>query len=156
MNNKSILFLLVIILLFLLILCFFLFGKDSINNEEIKENNLIYEETVSPNENYVSSESEKVYYTIKVYRNDNKIIVKSSSNTPFTEELTYEIDYEQEITKNDIRVDWTTLMGDTNFTKENQIAIAIVTLSHNGEIFSQRKISFVNNAIDIIIDSINQ
>ncbi len=156
MNNKSILFLLVIILLFLLILCFFLFGKDSINNEEIKENNLIYEETVSPNENYVSSESEKVYYTIKVYRNDNKIIVKSSSNTPFTEELTYEIDYEQEITKNDIRVDWTTLMGDTNFTKENQIAIAIVTLSHNGEIFSQRKISFVSNAIDIIVDTVNK
>jgi len=156
MNNKSILFLLVIILLFLLILCFFLFGKDSINNAEIKENNLIYEETVSPNENYVSSESEKVYYTIKVYRNDNKIIVKSSSNTPFTEELTYEIDYEQEITKNDIRVDWTTLMGDTNFTKENQIAIAIVTLSHNGEIFSQRKISFVSNAIDIIVDTVNK
>lgn len=156
MNNKSILFLLVIILLFLLILCFFLFGKDSINNEEIKENNLIYEETVSPNENYVSSESEKVYYTIKVYRNDNKIIVKSSSNTPFTEELTYEIDYEQEITKNDIRVDWTTLMGDINFTKENQIAIAIVTLSHNGEIFSQRKISFVSNAIDIIVDTVNK
>ena len=156
MNNKSILFLLVIILLFLLILCFFLFGKDSINNEEIKENNLIYEETVSPNENYVSSESEKVYYTIKVYRNDNKIIVKSSSNTPFTEELTYEIDYEQEITKDDIRVDWTTLMGDTNFTKENQIAIAIVTLSHNGEIFSQRKISFVSNAIDIIVDTVNK
>ena len=138
----------------MLILYFFLFVKNIINNKEIKEEDLIYEETVSPNENYVSSESEKVYYTIKVYKNNNKIIVKSSSNTPFTEELTYEIDYEQEITKNDIRVDWTTLMGDTNFTKENQIAIAIVTLSHNGEIFSQRKISFVSNAIDIIIDTV--
>lgn len=49
-----------------------------------------------------------------------------------------------------------TLMGDTNFTKENQIAIAIVTLSHNGEIFSQRKISFVSNAIDIIVDIVNK
>lgn len=152
MNKKM----LVIILVFLLILCFFLFVKNSINNKEIEEDNLIYEETVSPNENYVSSEGEKVYYTIKVYRNDNKIIVKSSSNTPFTEELTYEIDYKQEITKDDINIDWTTLMGDTNFTKENQIAIAIVTLSHNGEIFSQRKISFVSNAIDIIVDIVNK
>ena len=49
-----------------------------------------------------------------------------------------------------------TLMGDTNFTKENQIAIAIVTLSHNGEIFSQRKISFVSNAIDIVVDIVNK
>ena len=97
-----------------------------------------------------------MYYTIKVYRNDNKIIVKSSSNTPFTEELTYEIDYKQEITKDDINIDWTTLMGDTNFTKENQIAKATVTLSHNGEIFSQRKISFVSNAIDIIVDTVNK
>ncbi len=152
MNKKM----LIIILLLLLILCFFLFVKNSINNKEIKEDNLIYEETVSPNENYVSSESEKVYYTIKVYRNDNKIIVKSSSNTPFTEELTYEIDYEQEITKDDINIEWTTLMEDTNFTKENQIVKATVTLSHNGEIFSQRKISFVSNAIDIIVDTVNK
>ena len=47
-------------------------------------------------------------------------------------------------------------MGDSNYTKENQIAVAIVTLSHNGEIFSQRKISFVSNAIDIIVDAVNQ
>lgn len=67
-----------------------------------------------------------------------------------------EIKYNQELTKNDIKIKWTTLMGDTNYTEENQIAIAVVTLSHNGEIFSQRKISFVSNAIDIILDSINQ
>ena len=36
----------------------------------------------------------------------------------------------------------TTLMVDNNFTKESQITIAIVTLSHNGEIFSQRKNKF--------------
>ena len=50
----------------------------------------------------------------------------------------------------------TTLMVDNNFTKESQITIAIVTLSHNGEIFSQRKISFVSNAIDIIVDTVNK
>lgn len=33
-------------------------------------------------------------------------------------------------------------MGDTNYTEENQIAVAVVTLSHNGEIFSQRKNKF--------------
>ena len=50
----------------------------------------------------------------------------------------------------------TTLMVDNNFTKESQITIAIITFSHNGEIFSQRKISFVSNTIDIIVDTINK
>ena len=155
MNKKSMVILLVIIMLFLLILCLFIIYRKNMNNININEDNLIYEETVSPNENYVSSDEEKVFYTIKVYKNDNTIVVKSSSNTPFTKELQYEIKYDQELTKNDVKIDWTTLMGDTNYTEENQIAVAVVTLSHNGEIFSQRKISFVSNAIDIIVDAIN-
>ena len=153
MNKKSMVFLLVIIMLFLIILCWFIISRNNITN--INEDNLICEETVSPNENYVSSGEEKVFYTIKVYKKDNTIIVKSSSNTPFTKGLQYETKYDQEITKNDVKIEWTTLMGDTNYTKEDQIAVAVVTLSHNGEIFSQRKISFVSNAIDIIVDAIN-
>ncbi len=156
MNKKSIVILLVIIMLFLLILFLFIIYRKNMNNTNIKEDNLIYEETVSPNENYVSSDEEKVFYTIKVYKNDNTIVVKSSSNTPFTKELQYEIKYDQELTKNDVKIEWTTLMGDTNYTEKNQIAVAVVTLSHNGEIFSQRKISFVSNAIDIIVEAINQ
>lgn len=117
------------------------------------EGSLIYEETVSPNENYVSYDEEKVFYTIRVYKKENNIIVKSSSNTPFAKELQYEINSDKDITKDNIKIEWTTLMGDTNFTKENQIGIAIVTLSYD-EIFSQRKISFVSNAIDVIVDTI--
>lgn len=48
---------------------------DTVNLEE----SLIYEETVSPNENYVSYDEEKVFYTIRVYKKKNNIIVKSSS-----------------------------------------------------------------------------
>lgn len=124
---------------------------DTVNVDE----NLIYEETVSPNENYVSSEEDKVFYTVKVYNNDKTIVVKSSSNTLFAKELKYEIKYDEKITPNDIKIEWTTLMGDTNYTEQNQIGIAVVTLSHNNEVFSQRKISFVSNAIDIVVDMIN-
>lgn len=123
---------------------------DTVNLEE----SLIYEETVSPNENYVSYDEEKVFYTIRVYKKENNIIVKSSSNTPFAKELQYEIKSDKDTTKDNIKIEWTTLMGDTNFTKENQIGIAIVTLSYDDEIFSQRKISFVSNAIDVIVDTI--
>lgn len=123
---------------------------DTVNLEE----SLIYEETVSPNENYVSYNEEKVFYTIRVYKKENNIIVKSSSNTPFAKELQYEIKSDKDITKDNIKIEWTTLMGNTNFTKENQIGIAIVTLSYDDEIFSQRKISFVSNAIDVIVNTI--
>lgn len=123
---------------------------DTVNLEE----SLIYEETVSPNENYVNYNEEKVFYTIRVYKKENNIIVKSSSNTSFAKELQYEINSDKDITKDNIKIEWTTLMGDTNFTKENQIGIAVVTLSYDDEIFSQRKISFVSNAIDVIVDTI--
>ena len=156
MNKKTIIILLVLTILFLFILYLFNNNKKSVENTNIKEDNLIYEETVSPNEEYVSSDEEKVFYTIKIYKNDNNIIVQSNSNTSFTKEFQYEIKYDQEITKNDIKIEWTTLMGATNYSKENQITTAIVTLSHNGEIFSERKINFVSNAIDIIVDTINQ
>lgn len=153
MKKKYVIIILLgIMLLFLMMVCLYKIYRD--NN--INEDNLIYEETVSPNERFVASEDEKVYYTVKIYKNNNVITVKSSSNTPFTEELQYDIKYDQDIDENDIEIKWTTLMGDTNYSEKDQIAIAVVTLSHNGEIFSQRKISFVSNAIDIIVDTINQ
>ena len=155
MKKRILIMGLVVLIVIISVVLFIIFNKY-MKYKNINEDNLIYEETVSPNEYYVNSDEEKVFYTIKVYKKNNTIIVKSSSNTSFTKELQYEINYEQEITKDDIKIEWTTLMGDSNYTKENQIAVAIVTLSHNGEIFSQRKISFVSNAIDIIVDAVNQ
>ena len=70
--------------------------------------------------------------------------------------MSYEIKTTDKITKDDIDVQWQTLMGDTNYSKENQLAIAVVTISLNGEIISERKVSFVGNTIDIIIDTIEQ
>lgn len=123
---------------------------------EANDSGLIYEETVSPNEKYVSSEEDKVFYTVQVYQDEKGIVVQSSSNTAFAKALQYEINYDEALSKDDVEIEWTTLMGDTKDTEENQIGIAVVTLSHNDEIFSQRKISFVSNAIGIIVDTINK
>lgn len=39
---------------------------------------LIYEETISPNEDYVTDEADLVYYTVQVYQDkDNRIIVSA-------------------------------------------------------------------------------
>lgn len=136
---------------------FCLFGYYFICNqkEKIKKENLIMKETVSPNENYVDSEKDKVFYTIKVYQNGHYIMVRSTSNSAFTKKMEYKIKYNKKITKEDIQIEWTTLMGDTNYTKENEISVAVVTLSYQGEVFSQRKISFVGKEIEVIVDVIN-
>jgi hypothetical protein len=47
-------------------------------------------------------------------------------------------------------------MGNPEPTKDDQLAIAQVSISENGEIISQRKINFFKKGIEIIIDTINQ
>lgn len=64
--------------------------------------------------------------------------------------------YDQEITESDIAIEWTTLMGNPKATEQEQIAIAYVSISENGQVFSERKISFGNKAIEIIRDTINK
>lgn len=151
------------IIIYLMIIVFAIIGVyifySKINKKDYnvinKDSKLIYENTISPNGDYVDLEKDKVFYTIKIYQNNNNnIIVKSSSNSEFDKDIQYELEYDKEISGTDINVEWTTLMGDKNYTKENQIAIAIVTISSDDKIFSQRKINFVSKAIDIIVDII--
>ena len=47
-------------------------------------------------------------------------------------------------------IEWTTVMGKPNPTEDDQLSIAYVSISENGEVFSKRKISFANRAIEII------
>ena len=90
----------------------------------------------------------------EVIVDDIKVI--ASSNSSFAKEISYEIECNNEITENDINVEWQTIMGDTNFTKENQITVAVITISSNGEVISQRKVNFISKAVDIIVDTINK
>lgn len=46
-------------------------------------------------------------------------------------------------------------MGSTDFTEDNQLSVALITLSKDGKVISQRKVNFVTKAIEIVADSIN-
>ena len=66
---------------------------------------LIYEETVSPNKEYVKSEEDIVNYRIEVYQNkDYKILVNAKSNSQFFEPMQYELEYDKKITESNITV----------------------------------------------------
>ena len=142
----------------ILILCLFIVaficgiatGLSRKNNRSAIDKNMIYENTISPNEKFVENDEDRVFYTIKIYQDNNIIRVVTSSNSSFTKDISYEIKCENKITKDDINVEWQTIMGDTNYTKENQLVVAVISISSNKEVISIRKVNFISKAIDII------
>ncbi|HBL06371.1 MULTISPECIES: hypothetical protein [unclassified Clostridium] len=145
---------------FILIVCAMITGcssvsKDYSSNISVDNSELIYESKESPNENYVSLEKDKVFFVVQVFqKSDNSIIVNSSSNSQFFDDMQYIIKYDKKISKSDIDIKWLTLMGSEDATKENQIAISDIIISYSGEVISERKINFVKKAIEIVVDTV--
>lgn len=119
------------------------------------EANLIYENTISPNEKYVENEEDLVYYTVKVYRETGGLLVTSHSNSAFSKDMQYKIETDADITKEDITVQWQTLSGETTDSQKNQFGLADVTVSAEGTVIDRRVISFVGGAVERIADAVN-
>ena len=118
---------------------------------------LIDSQTVYPNPQDTATKEDRVYYTIDVYQDtDHTILVQADSNFKLFEKTQYTVDFDQAITKSDISVKWTTLMGSTKPSQDDELAIADISLSHNGTAFSEKKINFVTKAIDIVVDTIDK
>ncbi len=112
-------------------------------------------QTVYPNPE--ASGDDRVYYTVDVYQDtDHTILVQADSNFKLFEKTQYTIAYDQAITKSDVSIKWTTLMGSTQPSQDDELAIADISLSHDGTVFSEKKINFVTKAIDIVVDTIDQ
>ena len=131
-------------------------NKETNNSAAAETADLLYQATVSPNEQYAESDEDVVYYTVEVYQNEeNDIIVSADSNSEFFDRMQYVILCDKKILEADIQVEWTTLMGNPKSAKDDQLAVAQVTISENGEIISQRKINFARKAIEVITDADN-
>ena len=117
---------------------------------------MLVEEQISPNEQYVSSDADVVYYTVKIYQDkDNLITVDTESNSSFFKPIQYCIECNDTITKENTDIQWTTLMGDSDPTEDNQLAIADISISIDSEVISERKVDFANGGMEIVIDTIN-
>lgn len=118
---------------------------------------LIDSQTVYPNPQDTADKEDRVYYTVEVYQDkDNTILVQADSNFKLFEKTQYTVDFDQVLTKADVSIRWTTLMGSTEATQDDELAIADISLSHGGTVFSEKKINFVTKAIDIIVDGIEK
>ena len=140
-----------------LVVLFFLLISMSISgcaSKDIvdKNNNLIYQESISPNEKYVDNKEDVVHYTVEVYQeNDDTLSIHAKSNSKLFEPLDYEFYIDKSFSKDDITVEWTTLMGSTEVTKENQLCVAMVKVKGTNEAI---KINFINRGIELIEDAL--
>lgn len=126
-------------------------------NFPLEDAELIYEEIQSPNQEYTVSSEDLIQDVIRVYQDsDYKILVEADSNFAFFEKTQYTADAAAPISADDINIQWTTLSGNPEPSENDQLSIAHITISQNGEILSERKINFVSQAVEIIVDSINQ
>lgn len=139
-----------------LCLClFFIFQIEKDTSTSNKDLTLIYEETVSPNKKYVSNKKDIVHYTIKIYQEDkNTVQVHAESNSPIFENTNYRVDYNQKISKKDIRIKWMTLSGSTEAKKSDQLGLANVKILKDGSVFNEKVISFVGKGVKAITDVI--
>lgn len=131
-------------------------NKEASNPDAIAKTGLVYEESKSPNKEYVTAKEDVVHYDVQVYQNsDYEITVRAKSNSEFFEPLEYVLKGNQKIAKTDVAITWETLSGDTNTSQENQLAIASVSILADGKVVSERKINFVNKGIDVVVDTIH-
>ncbi len=144
-----------ILLMFLLVGCGGQTDTADNDTETALETNLLYENTISPNEKYVENEEDPVYYSVKVYREDGELPVTSRSNSLFSKDMQYEIETDAEITEEDIAVQWKTLTGETTDSRKNRFGLAVVTVSAEGTVIDQRVISFVGGAVERITEAVN-
>lgn len=135
-------------------------SKDAEKETDIaatQDMQLVYEETASPNKDYVESEEDIVEFTVEIYQGkDNKILVYAKSNSEFFKPLQYELEYDKELSKSDVSLEWTTAMGNPDPTANDQIGIAYVSILEDGDVMSEWKINFANKAIEIIEDALEQ
>ena len=143
------------LLLIFFVICFSLVGCSS-NNSQTEENTdekVIFESTISPNEEYVESKDEVVTQTIKVSQNEEgEIFVEASSNSAFFEKMSYSVEYYKEINEKYVEVKWLTLMGSDNATKEDRLCVADVIIKDGAEVVSERKVNFAKKAIETIVE----
>lgn len=126
-------------------------GCSSQEIHDLNDSKLIYEETISPNREYVENEEDIVDYTIEIYQdNENNILVYSIPNSEFFDPLQCEMEWDEKMNESDIFIKWTTLMGSQTSNQDDQFALANVSFLKDGQVVQEVKINFVDQGIEII------
>lgn len=151
MKSKRMIVVVVVSSIVLCLSLFFIFQNETDTSHLSK----VYEESVSPNKEYVSNKNDIVHYTIKIYQEDDyTVYVYVNSNSPVFENTNYSVDYNQKLSKEDIQIKWMTLSGSTEPKENDQLGLANVKILKDGSVFNEKVISFVGKGVKAITDVI--
>ena len=124
-------------------------GQDAASGE------VVFEETVSPNEDYVSSEDDAVYYTVRVTQDGaGTATVAAESNSAFFDPVSYEVECGGDLEPGDVSVKWTTVMGGAEPSEDDQLAVAEVSVRTSESDAYVRRINFLKGAFEIVSETI--
>lgn len=98
------------------------------------------------------SQSKEDYNEIQVYQLDHIVVVNAKSESEFFDGAQFAVEAENELSTEDVTITWTTLMGGTEKTEENDRIIAEIIIQDNGTTLLDKKINFMKKPIDAITD----
>lgn len=115
---------------------------------------VVFQERTSPNEAYVSSEDDVVYYDIVVSQDDDThvVTVSCTSNSAFFDPLSYTVDCDQSIAQDDVTVRWTTAMGGSEPSEKDQLVVAHIAIAQDGQVIDEHVVNFTSGVVDILAD----
>lgn len=144
--------------LLLLGMCLFCGCSSNIKLQDeilLNEDDLVYFEEMSPNEEFIENAEDRVLYTVKVYQLDNNdVVVYVDSNSAFFETIQYQITCDNIISDSDVNVVWTTMMGNTEDAEDDQYTFVSISISENERIFSERRVNLIEGDMEIVIEVI--
>ena len=117
---------------------------------------LVYEETASPNKAYVTSEDDVVYCTVRVFQaDDGQVTVVAESNFPLFDSVSYTVEYDGTLTEDDVSVRWTTMMGSTQPSEDDELAVAHISLTaEDGTVVDGGSVNFAGKAFETALGAI--
>ena len=96
--------------------------------------------------------SREGYNSVEIYKQENILIINAESEAAFFDATQFSVETQGDISSEDVEIIWTTLGGGTEKTEDNDLIIAEIKISENGELIFDRKVNFAKKGFEAIED----
>ena len=132
-------------------------SANAVSSNVIDSSDLVCKETVCVNRDSVTDEKDLVYDTVRIFRVSNGLKVTSHSNSAFSHDGSYVVKTDQNLSEKNIQITWMTASGSTEPSKNDEICLAnIVITDDEGNVLSEKTVSFIGKAIQNISDALKR
>lgn len=102
------------------------------------------------------SSSKEGYHSVEIYGQGNTVVINAESESAFFDGIQLTVETQGKIKPEDIEIIWKTIGGGTEQTEDNDLVIAEIRITENGELIFHRKINFLGKAVEILDDYLEE